>query len=126
MLTVAPSARNRATNASVSAPLPPTARPGGSVCMSAANPTIGAVPGSDIGGPDCAPNQASAAFSRSSRNQLSSKASPDCRNSRESALPPAPVSSPQNERSRCGGRGGAPNARMTRALRGPHTPTKRR
>src|SRR5690606_39911493 len=51
-------------------------------------------------------------------SDLSSSASPDCRNSCDSALPPARASSPQNERSRCPGVGPPPKARITRALRG--------
>ena len=64
--TVPPSDVRRERSAAVRAPLPPTARPGGSVCMRAAKPTIGAVPGSLMAGPDCAPNQARAALRRSS------------------------------------------------------------
>ena len=120
----APSRCSRAIIASVSAPLPPTARPGGRVCMRAANPTIGAVPGSDIGGPDCAPNHARAALSRSLENISSSRESPVARNSRESMLPPSGAPRPQKDRSSFGPVGGPPKARMVRSLRGPQTETK--
>src|SRR4051794_10444903 len=100
--------------------------------MSATQPTIAAVPGSDIGGPDCAPNQASAALSRSLPNQRSSSASPDPRKSTASS-PPGVLGRPpdgaprgQNERIRAPGLGRAPKADTTALLRGPHTATNRR
>ncbi len=125
-VTVPPSASILVARATESAPLPPTARPGGVVCINVLNATIGAVPGSDIGGPDCAPNHARAALSRSLSNQRSSSASPDARNSRESAAGPSFASIPQNEEKKARPVGGAPKERITRALRGPHTATKRR
>ena len=48
---------------------------------------MAAVPGSDIGGPLCAPNQASAALSRSLANQRSSRASPEPRKSTARSAP---------------------------------------
>ena len=48
---------------------------------------MAAVPGSDIGGPDWAPNQASAALSRSLVNQRSSRASPEPRKSTARSAP---------------------------------------
>src|SRR5699024_12587845 len=77
VVTVAACALIEETSASANAPEPPIARPGGTRCMSAANPIIGAVAGWDIGGPDCAPNQDSAALRRSEENVESSSASPD-------------------------------------------------
>jgi hypothetical protein len=93
---------------------------------------MAAVPGSDIGGPDCAPNQASAALSRSLVNQRSSRASPEPRKSTASSppgvlgAPPDGAPSGQNDRTSDAGPGRAPKALTTARLRGPHTPTNRR
>ena len=88
------------------------------VCMSAANPTIGAVPGSDIGGPDCAPNQASAALRRSSSKYSSSSASPEPRNCRDSvAAAAAPCRAPRTTRAAQMARVGASTERAHDAVR---------
>ena len=93
---------------------------------------MAAVPGSDIGGPDWAPNQASAAFSRSLPNQRSRRASPDPRKSTARSAPGvrgcppdgAPIG--QKERTRPAGVGRRPKDAATARLRGAHTATNRR
>ena len=108
------------------------ARPGGMVCIAAQKPTIGALPGSFIGGPDCAPNQASAALRCSDSNQLSSNAFPDIRNSWDRPMPAVPPPpgirpvSPQKARPRAIGEGEEVNADIIASDLGPHTATKRR
>jgi hypothetical protein len=116
----------------VSPPEPPTGCPGGTSCRSATHPTIEAVPGSDIGGPDWAPNQARAALSRSLPNQRSSRAFPEPRKS-TARSPPGVRGCPsdgapsgQNDRIRPAGFGRRAKEAATARLRGPHTPTKRR
>ena len=122
-----PSASSRRRSAAVSPPEPPTGWPGGTSCSSATQPTMAAVPGSDIGGPDWAPNQASAALSRSLPNQRSSRASPEPRKSTASSPPgvrggPSPgAPSGQNERISPAGAGPAAERGDDRAAaRAPH------
>ena len=127
-----PSASSRRRSAAVSPPEPPTGWPGGTSCSSATQPTIDAVPGSLIGGPDWAPNHASAAFSRSLLNQRSSSASPEPRKS-TARSPPGVRGRPsraepsgQNARTSRPGLGGPAKEATTARLRGPHSATKRR
>jgi hypothetical protein len=93
---------------------------------------MAAVPGSDIAGPDCAPNQASAALSRSLVNQRSSRVSPEPRKSTASSppgvrgCPPDGAPIGQKERIRPAAPGRRPNAATTARLRGPQTSTNRR
>ena len=89
--------------------------------MRAAKPTIGAVPGSDIAGPDWAPNHASAALSASLSKYSSSSASPGARNCRDSSLLPRAVARPPNAPIRFDPVGGAENAFMTCRLRSDQT-----
>ena len=93
---------------------------------------MAAVPGSDIGGPDWAPNQASAALSRSLPNQRSSRASPEPRKSTARSPPDVRgrpsdgAPSGQNERISPAGFGRRPKEAATARLRGAHTSTNRR
>ena len=93
---------------------------------------MAAVPASDIAGPDCAPNQARAALSRSLVNQRSSRASPEPRKSTASSppgvrgRPPEGAPMGQNDRISPAAPGRRPNAATTARLRGPHTATNRR
>ncbi len=114
-----PVARSRATRASLSAPEPPTGRPGGCSCIIALHPRCPAVPGSDIGGPDCAPIQASALASRSSANVSSSTASPGERNWRPISMPLASRCLPARQAARPSrpGVGGALNASIIGRIR---------
>ena len=95
-----PSRRSRSASAVVSAPLPPTARPGARRCISMFQPTRSAVATSCPGGPDCAPSQASAVFRRSSVKCSSSSWSAGCRNCRDISSPPTSAALPAPQRCR--------------------------
>ena len=81
-------------SATDSMPLPPLGWPGGLRCMTVFQPTRSAVATSWVGGPDCAPIQASAVLSRSSSKCSSSRLSAVVRNCRDSSSPSRPVDFP--------------------------------
>ena len=119
---------SRACRASLSIPLPPLGWPGGRRCMTVFQPTRSAVATSCVGGPDCAPIQASAVLSRSSSKCSSSRLSALVRNCRDSSSPCRPVllPTPHRVRPRCIPVGAPWKASKTRTLRADQSRTKAR